>query len=173
MSVATLVCLIPFLFQWNSSRISMDSTGMTGFLQDSTGIPLEGLDSCRNRWGTVKYWVLLTSLQLIFLDPCLIMLYLSLVLHHLNPIFILRLLWIFSCTLGLQKHCLLHKLKAAGLTINHFLCYDANPPLQVMYQHYAHINQIQKKSLIWLVNTNGQQCLESTQTNQAYWDLRS
>ena len=51
-SISTLVCLISVLFQWNSSRIPVDScgfhrnsTGMTGFLQDS----------CRNRWGTVKY----------------------------------------------------------------------------------------------------------------------
>ena len=77
----------PVLFQWNSSGIPVDScgfhwnsTGMTGFLQDSTGIPVDSTgiplewpdscgfhrnstgmtgflqDSCRNRWGTVKYW---------------------------------------------------------------------------------------------------------------------
>ena len=40
---------------------------------------------------------------------------------------------------------LLHKLKAAGLTINDSLCYDTNPTLQVMYQRYAHINEIQAK----------------------------
>ena len=40
---------------------------------------------------------------------------------------------------------LLHKLKAAGLTINDSLCYDTNPTLQVMYQGYAHINEIQAK----------------------------
>ena len=45
-SISTLVCLISVLFQWNSSGIPVDSTGMTGFLQDS----------CRHRWGTVKYW---------------------------------------------------------------------------------------------------------------------
>ena len=44
--------LIPVEFQRNSSGIPQESTGihrnstgMTGFLQDS----------CRNRWGTVKY----------------------------------------------------------------------------------------------------------------------
>ncbi|KAF8800501.1 hypothetical protein BYT27DRAFT_7021576, partial [Phlegmacium glaucopus] len=40
---------------------------------------------------------------------------------------------------------LLHKLKAAGLTINHSLCYDMNPTLQVMYQRYIHIHEIQAK----------------------------
>ena len=84
MSISTLVCLIPFSFQWNSTGMTgflqdstgipvdscgfhWNSTGMTGFLQDSTGIPLDSTgiplewpDSCRNRWGTVKYWVLPT-----------------------------------------------------------------------------------------------------------------
>ena len=71
MSISTLVCLIPFSFQWNSSGIPLESTGIPlewldscrippEFLWipvDSTGIPLEWPDSCRNRWGTVKYWV--------------------------------------------------------------------------------------------------------------------
>ena len=55
--------LIPVEFQRNSYGFHWNSTGMTGFQQDSTGIPvdstgipLEWPDSCRNRWGTVKYW---------------------------------------------------------------------------------------------------------------------
>ena len=40
---------------------------------------------------------------------------------------------------------LLNKLRAAGLTINDSLCYDTNPTLQVMYQRYAHINELQAK----------------------------
>jgi len=40
---------------------------------------------------------------------------------------------------------LLSKLKAAGLTINVSLCYDTNPSLQVMYQCYTHIQEIQAK----------------------------
>ena len=58
MSISTLVCLIPFLFQWNSSRIPMDSTR----------IPLEWPDSCRNRWGTVKYWWKATKHQKYIFD---------------------------------------------------------------------------------------------------------
>jgi hypothetical protein len=38
---------------------------------------------------------------------------------------------------------LLGRLKAAGLTINESLCYDTNPTLQVMYQRYTHIHDIQ------------------------------
>ena len=37
---------IPAGFHRNSTGFHRNSTGMTGFLQDS----------CRNRWGTVKYW---------------------------------------------------------------------------------------------------------------------
>ena len=74
-SISTLVCLISVLFEWNSSRIPVDScgfhwnsSGMTGFLQDSTGIPVEWPDSCRNRWGTVKYCCQGTSRKW----PCLV-----------------------------------------------------------------------------------------------------
>ena len=38
---------------------------------------------------------------------------------------------------------LLGRLKAAGLTINESLCYDTNPSVQVMYQRYTHIFEIQ------------------------------
>ena len=38
---------------------------------------------------------------------------------------------------------LLGRLKAAGLTINESLCYDTNPSVQVMYQCYTHIFEIQ------------------------------
>ena len=38
---------------------------------------------------------------------------------------------------------LLHRLKAAGLMIKESLCYDTNPTLQVMYQRYTHIFEIQ------------------------------
>jgi hypothetical protein len=38
---------------------------------------------------------------------------------------------------------LLRRLKAAGLTINESLCYDTNPTIQVMYQCYIHIFEIQ------------------------------
>ena len=38
---------------------------------------------------------------------------------------------------------LLGRLKAAGLTINESLCYDTNPTVQVMYQRYTHIFEIQ------------------------------
>ena len=51
MSISTLVCLIiliPVEFQQNSY-------GFLWIPVDSTGIPLEWPDSCRNRWGTVKY----------------------------------------------------------------------------------------------------------------------
>jgi hypothetical protein len=38
---------------------------------------------------------------------------------------------------------LLRKLKAAGVTINDSLCYDTSPTLQVMYQRYTHIHELQ------------------------------
>ena len=38
---------------------------------------------------------------------------------------------------------LLCRLKAAGLTIYVLLCYDTNPTLQVMYQRYTHVHEIQ------------------------------
>ncbi|EDR02211.1 uncharacterized protein LACBIDRAFT_332556 [Laccaria bicolor S238N-H82] len=40
---------------------------------------------------------------------------------------------------------LLGRLKAAGLTVNESLCYDTNPTLQVMYQRYTHIYELQGK----------------------------
>ena len=40
---------------------------------------------------------------------------------------------------------LLHKLKAAGLTVSIPLCYDTNPTLQVMHQCYTHIHELQAK----------------------------
>ncbi|KAF8815378.1 hypothetical protein BYT27DRAFT_7225430 [Phlegmacium glaucopus] len=40
---------------------------------------------------------------------------------------------------------LLYKLKTTGLIIDHSLCYDTNPTLQVMYQHYIHIHEIHAK----------------------------
>ena len=61
--------LIPVEFQRNSYGFHWNSTGMTGFLQDSSEIPVDSCgfhrnstgmtgflqDSCRNRWGTIKY----------------------------------------------------------------------------------------------------------------------
>ena len=41
---------------------------------------------------------------------------------------------------------LLARLKKAGLDIDESLCYDTNPSLQVMYQHYKLINKIYAKA---------------------------
>jgi hypothetical protein len=38
---------------------------------------------------------------------------------------------------------LLRKLKTAGVPVNESLCYDTSPSLQVMYQCYLHIHEIQ------------------------------
>ena len=48
---STLFCLIPVLFQSYSCGIQWNSCHSCRFLW----IPLEWQDSCRNRWGTVKY----------------------------------------------------------------------------------------------------------------------
>jgi len=45
-----------------------------------------------------------------------------------------------QCTIDENLLC---RLKSAGLTINDSLCYDTNPTLQVMYQCYTHIHEIQ------------------------------
>ena len=66
-------------FQRNSYGFHWNSTGMTGFLQHSTGIPVDSCgfhrnstgmtgflqDSCRNRWGTVKYCHSMLALSLL------------------------------------------------------------------------------------------------------------
>jgi len=59
---STLFCLIPVLFQSYSSGIPEESC-------HSCGIPVEWQDSCRNRWGTVKYCPQREHPSRWFLDP--------------------------------------------------------------------------------------------------------